>query len=203
MRLNGVSPIQTINQAHKTSGRRAGPSRDLTTADLVVLSLLSERPMHGYDLLGEYQRQEVVDWASVSKAQLYYALGKLAERGHIKGQAEEAAVRERTIYAPTERGKTALRNALADPAWATRRIAQPFATWLGLSIHAADADYRDMQLARRIFLVAEIAKEQASLAFIDTINSDRAKRGADIVTLIIQQLAVELEWVDAMIARSQ
>jgi DNA-binding PadR family transcriptional regulator len=30
----------------------------VTTADLVVLSLLLERPMHGYDLLDEYRRQE-------------------------------------------------------------------------------------------------------------------------------------------------
>ena len=56
-------------------GRKPGP---LTTADLVVLSLLAERAMHGYELLGEYDRQEVVDWASVSKAQVYYALQKLA-----------------------------------------------------------------------------------------------------------------------------
>ena len=66
-------------QAPRSRGRRTGDTGTLTTADLVVLSLLAEQPMHGYDLLAEYERQEVVDWASVSKAQLYYARAKLAD----------------------------------------------------------------------------------------------------------------------------
>jgi DNA-binding PadR family transcriptional regulator len=33
----------------------------------VVLSLLAERAMHGYELLKEYERQEVADWAPVSR----------------------------------------------------------------------------------------------------------------------------------------
>ncbi len=57
------------------AGRRPGDTGRLTTADLVVLSLLREQPMHGYDLLAAYQRQEVEDWASVSKAQVYRGIG--------------------------------------------------------------------------------------------------------------------------------
>jgi DNA-binding PadR family transcriptional regulator len=182
-------------------GRRRGEASDLTTADLVVLSLLEERAMHGYDLLAEYQRQEVVDWASVSKAQLYYALNKLAGRGFIASIADEKGARDRTIYATTLDGRVALRDALADPQWASRRIAQPFATWLGLSIHAEPSAYRELLKARSGYLTAEIEKEKASLNFIAELTSARAKRGSDIVTLIIRQLEVELEWIDQMIQR--
>jgi DNA-binding PadR family transcriptional regulator len=201
------SPIRTINArsidlAKTAHGRRHGEPGELTTADLVVLSLLEERAMHGYDLLAEYQRQEVVDWASVSKAQIYYALNKLAERGLIDSVVGLSSARERTIYAPTESGRNALRNALADENWASRRIAQPFATWLGLSIHAEADAYRTLLVARRAFLIAEIEKEKASLSFIAELASARAKRGSDIVTLIIRQLEVELEWVDQIIDRN-
>lgn len=182
-----------------TRGRRSAQPTDLTTADLVVLSLLAERPMHGYDLLGEYQRQEVVDWASVSKAQLYYALNKLAKMKLIDGQVETGSTRDRTTYAVTASGRGALREALANPAWARRRVAQPFATWLGLSIHADDAAYRSVLDARLEFLVNEIAKERESLAYVTEIEGDRAKRGADIITLIIRQLEVELDWVRQLI----
>ena len=65
---------QKLAERMKQRGRRRGHADGLTTADLVVLSLLAERNMHGYDLLAEYSRQEVADWASISKAQLYYAL---------------------------------------------------------------------------------------------------------------------------------
>ena len=49
----------------------------LTTPDLVVLSLLSEHPMHGYDLNQELERRDVRDWAGISRPQVYYSLNKL------------------------------------------------------------------------------------------------------------------------------
>ena len=78
-------------------GRARGPRDGLTTADVVVLSLLTERAMHGYDLISEYERQEVVDWASVSKAQVYYALQKLERLGLIEASADAVGARERTV----------------------------------------------------------------------------------------------------------
>ncbi|MDB4889201.1 MAG: hypothetical protein JWL61_1056, partial [Gemmatimonadetes bacterium] len=44
----------------------------LTVADLVVLSMLAERAMHGYELWAELERRQVHDWASISKPQVYY-----------------------------------------------------------------------------------------------------------------------------------
>ena len=82
-----------------------------------------------------------------------------------------------------------------------KNIAQPFATWLGLSIHAEPSAYRELLKARSGYLTAEIEKEKASLNFIAELTSARAKRGSDIVTLIIRQLEVELEWIDQMIQR--
>src|SRR5215471_15211432 len=47
---------------------------DLTTPDLVILSLLDERPRHGYEVNAELERRQVRDWAAVSRPQIYYAL---------------------------------------------------------------------------------------------------------------------------------
>ena len=159
--------------------------------------------MHGYDLLAEYQRQEVIDWASVSKAQLYYALNKLAGAGLIVGQAESTGSRDRTNYSVTSMGRDALSDALADEGWATRRHAQPFTTWLGLSIHAGEDAYLSILRSRQEFLVAEVAKERESLAYVEKLDHDRAKRGADIITLTIAQLEIELEWVGQMLSRDR
>lgn len=180
-------------------GRRSGDSALLTTADLVVLSLLAERVMHGYDLMAEYRRQEVADWASVSKAQLYYALKKLAELDLIEGRTESAQVRERTVYGVTIAGRDALAHGLADAAWARGRVAQPFTTWLGLSIHAAPDVFQQLLEARQDWLNDEIAKEHESLAYILTLSSARADRGADIVRLVIRQLEAEQNWVKELL----
>jgi len=46
---------------------RNGPQEwSWTTPDLVLLSLLAERPMHGYQANAELERREIRDWANVS-----------------------------------------------------------------------------------------------------------------------------------------
>jgi DNA-binding PadR family transcriptional regulator len=179
----------------KLRGRRNGSPGDVTTADLVVLSLLLERPMHGYDLLDEYRRQEVADWASISKAQMYYALKKLHARGLLRGDHEAGASGERTVYRPTAAGRKVLATELADPRWAEGRIAQPFATWFGLSMHAPPYAQKALLEARVTYLEREIEKEQESLKFLLTLTDPRAIKGTGIVRLTIAQLGVEVAWL--------
>src|SRR2546428_1073400 len=63
---------------------RARRKLALTTPDLVLLSLLAERPMHGYQANLELERREIRDWANLSRPQLYYSLEKLARTGLIR-----------------------------------------------------------------------------------------------------------------------
>ena len=178
-----------------TLGRGRGPRNDLTTADVVVLSLLTERAMHGYDLISEYERQEVVDWASVSKAQVYYALQKLERLGLVAAAPDTEGARERTVFAPTDKGRGALSADLSHTDWAKGRTANPFATWLGLSMHAGPDAIPPMILARREFLEEELARERASLGFLLTLETERARAGRLIVDLVIRTLEAEQEWL--------
>src|SRR5712671_4060145 len=84
--------------------------RALTTPDLVLLSLLAERPLHGYQANLELQRRQVQDWAGVSRPQVYYSLEKLARLGLITeaGDRESALGPERRIFSTTAKGRTAL-----------------------------------------------------------------------------------------------
>ena len=184
-------------------GRKKSTGGDVTTADAVVLSLLAERPMHGYELLGEYDRQEVGDWATVSKAQVYYAIRKLADLGLITSDKAQPHHdnRDKTVYRPTKAGLKTLSESLASAHWAASRVAQPFATWLGLSIHVSKAETRKMLVARKAFLVGELSKESESLAYIKSLTSDRARAGELIVSLVIEQFKTELRWIDDLLAR--
>lgn len=181
-------------------GRRGSQTGPLTKADLIVLSLLAERPMNGYELISEYERQEVADWASVSKAQVYYAIQKLEGLALIAPTLQESSTgsRERTIYLPTKTGSIELVKSLVNKEWAKARVAQPFSTWLGLSIHISAAEKRKVLRAREQFLQGEIAREKASLTYIETLDSPRAKVGYEIVKLVIRQFEAELEWIGEM-----
>src|SRR5258706_14717639 len=65
--------------------RIAGARRKLalTTPDLVLLSLLAERPMHGYQANLELERRESRDWGGSSRPQGYFSPGKFAGAGEI------------------------------------------------------------------------------------------------------------------------
>src|SRR5436853_184716 len=80
-------------------GRRARRARrvELTTPDLVLLSLLAERPMHGYQANLELERREIRDWANVSRPQVYYSLEKLARGGLIRSLETEVARQKQTL----------------------------------------------------------------------------------------------------------
>lgn len=175
----------------------------LTQADLVILSLLLERPMHGYDVVEEYERQEVKDWASVSKAQVYYALKKLGASGHIapKAPGAEPDPRGKTVFAVSPLGRAALVEALTDDAWASGRRPQPFATWLGLSIHANPDTRAPMIERRRAFLMAELDRERASHAYVQELDSERARVGVHAIALTIACIEAELAWLDTRLGQ--
>ena len=93
----------------------------LTTPDLVLLSLLAERPMHGYQANLELERRQARDWAGISRPQVYYSLEKLARSGLIRRikSAEAAAGPERSVFATTAKGRAALAGALEREDWTT------------------------------------------------------------------------------------
>src|SRR6266481_6568113 len=110
---------------------RARRKLALTTPDLVLLSLLAERPMHGYHANLELERREIRDWAGISRPQVYYSLEKLARAGLIRGleTGEPAAGPERSAFETTAKGKAALAVALERDEWTTQRERPPFLTW--------------------------------------------------------------------------
>ncbi len=169
----------------------------ITTPDLVVLSLLAERPFHGYELNRELEWREVRDWAGISRPQVYYSLAKLAGRKLIRGvEGDEGTGPDRETYRITAAGLAALRKALEDPEWAEQRPPPPFLTWMALSGHAEPAVVVAQLERRRKFLEQELAKERKTLAEFE--GSGYAVRAArQMVTLAIRQFEVELEWLES------
>lgn len=175
-------------------------SRSITTPDLVVLSLLAERPFHGYELNQELEWREVRDWAGISRPQVYYSLSKLAKaqliQAHPFDAREPAGGPEREVYAITQKGGEALRQALDSPEWAEQRVPPPFLTWMALSTHAAPESIPVQFARRRAFLERELAKERATLEGFEG-DSYAVRCARAMVGLTIAQFELELAWLDA------
>ncbi len=156
--------------------------------------------MHGYELVKEYERQQVADWATVSRPHVYYALQKLAEHGLIDAVTISSGPdpRGKSVYRLTAEGGRALTVALASEDWARQRMPTPFNTWLGLSIHARQADRRRVLAARREYLESQIAKEKQTAEAIKSDSGDRVGVAAVMVGLCIEQFELELRWLDKL-----
>jgi DNA-binding PadR family transcriptional regulator len=168
----------------------------LTTPDLVLLSLLAERPMHGYQANAELERREIRDWAGISRPQVYYSMEKLARTGLLRGaeNAEPAAGPDRSVFETTAKGKQALADALEREEWTTQRERPAFQTWLALSWQARPGIFKKQIARRRKFLLKEIAREKKVLLSIYAEVGHKFHEAVWMVGLMIEQMRVEVRW---------
>src|SRR5882724_1781766 len=195
-------PVRGRHRGQRSAERpkriaRARKSPALTTPDLVLLSLLAERPMHGYQANLELERREIRDWAGISRPQVYYSLEKLARKGLIRvlETDEPAAGPERSTFETTANGKAALATALEREEWTAQRERPPFLTWLALSWQARPEAMR-LQLRRREeFLERELAREKETLESILKEVGHPYHEAVWMVSLMIEQFETERNWL--------
>ena len=169
----------------------------LTTPDLVLLSLLAERPMHGYQANLELERRQARDWAGISRPQVYYSLEKLAGLGLLRGikSAEAAAGPERSVFATTAKGRAALADALERKDWTSQRDRTAFLAWIALSWQARPRTVRKQIQRRRRFLREEIEREKETLRSVLLEVGHPYHEAVWMLTLVIQQMKLELRWL--------
>ena len=186
--------------AKPTRTERAAGARKklaLTTPDLVLLSLLAERPMHGYQANLELERREIRDWAGISRPQVYYSLEKLARAGLVRSSEtdEPAAGPERSTFETTARGRVALADALEREEWTTQRDRPPFQTWIALSWQARPGVFEKQIERRREFLEKELKREKEVLASIFEEVGHAYHEAVWMVSFVIEQFKMELRWL--------
>lgn len=194
----GRKSASTNSAARKTTARKpAAKTRELTVPDLVLLSLLAEEAMHGYQANAELERRQVQDWAGVSRPQVYYSLEKLARLGLIKeaGDPEPALGPERRIFSTTAKGRTALAAALERGDWTNQRDRPPFLTWMALSWQASPGVVRKQLQRRQEFLQGELAREEATLGAVEKEVGHRFHEAVWMIKLMIEQFRAELAWL--------
>jgi DNA-binding PadR family transcriptional regulator len=187
-----IKPKQKPRES--TSGTR------LTTPDLVILSLLAERPMHGYEVNATLENRKIRDWAAVSRPQIYYSLEKLTRFGLIRATDEGApsAGPERRVFRTTEKGRKCLADALESPRWTITRVHQPFLTWLALSWQARPRAFQKQIKQRREFINEQLAEEKATLQDVLTEVGHPYHEAVWMLKLVIAQMELELEWLERL-----
>lgn len=87
----------------------------LSHAELVLLALLAEGPMHAYELVQCIGSMEIERWARVPESTLYAVLHRLEERGWVTATEEPGARRRtKTTYERTAAGEARLAELVTD-----------------------------------------------------------------------------------------
>jgi len=173
-------------------------TQNLTVPDLVLLSLLAERPMHGYEVNAELERRQVRDWAGISRPQVYYSLDKLSRLGLVRpaDSKERQQGPERRVLTTTARGRDALSSSLEREDWALERDRPQFLTWMALSWLARPGVAEQQLKRRREFLQREVDRERQTLDAVLAEVGHPFHEAVWMITLMIEQFETELRWID-------
>ena len=149
----------------------------MTNAELSILSLVVERPRHGYEIEQVIEERGMRDWTEIGFSSIYYLLKKLEKEGLVTGHLEEAARGPaRKVYSATEAGREALVDGLLDVLSVPRPTRSPLQ--LGLAnlpaippAEAMDAlgQYHSALAERNDYLRARRENQQPLPYFVDAM----------------------------------
>lgn len=197
--------MEALKSGRRETTTRAKPSRpgrgpriskavDPTLADLVVLGLVSHRPMHGYELNQELQKDGAQEWACVSRAQIYYSIRKLLRKKWLEAcDSGRSGGPERLKVQTTAAGRKAMQRTLRESWWAQQRERSPFATWFALSVMTGSSELSAGLRERRGFLRDQIARERETRKSLDSAGESA---GALLCELAVRRLETELAWIN-------
>jgi DNA-binding PadR family transcriptional regulator len=171
---------------------------NLTTPDLVLLSLLAERPMHGYQANALLEFRKVRDWAGISRPQVYYSIEKLRRLGMVRaaGDDGEKAGPDRQVLETTDQGRTALARALDREDWTERSDRPAFLTWLALSWQCKPGTFARQIGRRRQFLEHELGRKQRILQDVLREVGHPFHEAVWMLSLNIEEIRTELAWLE-------
>ena len=164
--------------------------------EVVVLGLLAEEPLYGYDLLERFRTRSMGFWVEIGKASVYQALRRLEREGLITGRSQDGPEGpDRRVYRITKAGRDRLKSGLSERAASL----EPYETDGGLALGFAHllsaADARK----------AVDEREAAVRDLLEAIKTERARVSADkgpgrsVSTAMLQRqesfAKAELAWI--------
>src|SRR6266487_1355392 len=154
---------------------------------LAVLSLLTERPMHPYEMLGVMRQRELAAVIKLNQSPLYSVIDALHREGFIKPMETQREGRypERTIYKTTEAGRAELLD------WLRSLISQPaaeytqFAAGLAFLGNLPPAEVATLLEEHTRYLQEQISSTHATIERALQLGVDRLFLVEDLYTLTL------------------
>ena len=88
----------------------------MTNSELILLSLIAEKPCHGYEIERIIEERGMRNWTDLAFSSIYFILNKLVRDGMATSIDQPAAGRgpSKKVYSATETGLSALREGVKE-----------------------------------------------------------------------------------------
>jgi DNA-binding PadR family transcriptional regulator len=105
----------------------------MTTTELAILSLISEKPRYGYELEQVIEQRGMREWTEIGFSSIYYILKKLEDKQMITSRVQsKSSGPPRKVFKITEEGQRALYEGALETLHTPGHNSRPFL--LGLSV---------------------------------------------------------------------
>lgn len=138
----------------------------VSKVEVVVLGLLVEEPLYGYELLERFRDSSLGFWVEVGRASVYQALHRLEREGLVSGKAQEGDEGpDRRVFRITKTGRDRLHTGLVERAGG----AEPYESGSGLALGFAHL------LTSAESRAAVVGRTRALTVRLDQIADERAR----------------------------
>lgn len=174
----------------------------MTNAELAILSLIAEKPRHGYQIEQVIQDRGMRDWTEVGFSSIYYLLKKMEKNGLIEGRVERHAGQgpARKVYHITRAGRSEWHNAALDALSIPCRCYPTFQ--LGLANLPGISEHESLP-ALRLYCDQLIQRREHVRQRQDRIEKPRPRHIDAMFDLSLTMVDAELAWVKKFMQRLQ
>jgi DNA-binding PadR family transcriptional regulator len=147
----------------------------MTTTELAILSLISEKPRHGYELEQVIEQRGMREWTEIGFSSIYYILKKLEDKQMITSRVQsKSSGPPRKVFKITEEGQRTLYEGALEAMHTPGHSPRPFL--LGLSVlHLYEREvvmekakgYLGKLLEQRDNLVATLDAQRPTFGFVE------------------------------------
>jgi len=180
----------------KMSSKKAEVAR----LPLLLLSLLEEQPMHGYELNQQIKARSISTWAAVGLSSIYQTLDKLVVDGSLSAHDEPnpgQGSSYRTVYTLTDVGRERLLQMARTALASTEHQRFDYDVGVGVALtHLSSAEVLPALERRHEAMRQQLERTSAACQWAEHMLGAWA-----VLDHQRRALTMELEWLDGLIER--
>lgn len=174
----------------------------LSNAELALLGLLTERPMHPYLIEREVKQRDMRYWTDLSMSSIYKLLRKLEKEGFIASKKQISAEnRLQKVYTIGKKGEKAIKQKIEELLTIPEHVRWPVDLGIYNSniltpekIQSALGKYRD-ELQKKISGYRDLLEYM--------IQSECPKNRLEIAKRPVFLLEAEIQWIDSYLTEME